>query len=192
MRTGNYLNAKECRLVVIKTYPGEYPQCQSDVKLFDSPSGVPGSLKGRKLTRIFNLLQPLLRQLFFPSSKTRDRGLGDIRTSRIKRKELWWPLKDGVTESAVLNILPCIHLHGNELANKSAKEAWTLHPSCLPIPLRNAKQFLRDKYRQKRICTLIELAVSLAWSCLLDGQRRAQFSVLPGVEGVTRFSHLRR
>ncbi|GFX16058.1 uncharacterized protein LOC103524116 [Trichonephila clavipes] len=34
-----------------------------------------------------------------------------------------------------------------------AKEASTLHPPCLSMPLRNDKRFLRDKFRQKRIST---------------------------------------
>ncbi|GFU52914.1 uncharacterized protein TNCV_1142211 [Trichonephila clavipes] len=62
-----------------------------------------------------------------------------------------------------------------------------LHPSCLPIPLRNAKQLLMDKYRQKRISPLKELDVGKSWSCLLDGQRLAQLSVLPQVEEVACF-----
>ncbi|GFW06667.1 hypothetical protein TNCV_3287681 [Trichonephila clavipes] len=55
------------------------------------------------------------------------------------------------------------------------------------MPLRNAKRLLRDKFRQKRISTLTDLAVGKSWSCLLDGQRRAQISALPRVEGVTCF-----
>ncbi|GFX05523.1 uncharacterized protein LOC103524116 [Trichonephila clavipes] len=39
-------------------------------------------------------------------------------------------------------------IHGNEQADL-AKEASTLHPSCLPMPLQNAKRFLRDRFRQK-------------------------------------------
>ncbi|GFT76554.1 uncharacterized protein LOC103524116 [Trichonephila clavipes] len=50
-------------------------------------------------------------------------------------------------------------IHGNEQADKLAKEASTLHPPCLPMPLRNAKRLLRDKLRQKRISTLTDLAV---------------------------------
>ncbi|GFW10792.1 hypothetical protein TNCV_4919111 [Trichonephila clavipes] len=46
------------------------------------------------------------------------------------------------------------------------------------MPFRNAKRLLRDKLRQKRISTLIDLAVGKPWSCLLDGQRRAQLSAL--------------
>ncbi|GFX52478.1 nitric oxide synthase, brain [Trichonephila clavipes] len=75
----------------------------------------------------------------------------------------------------------------NEQTDKLAKEASTLHPPCLPMPLRNAKRLLRDKLRQKRISTLTDLAVGKPWSCLLDGQRRAQLSVLSRVEGVTCF-----
>ncbi|GFX43799.1 uncharacterized protein LOC103524116 [Trichonephila clavipes] len=78
-------------------------------------------------------------------------------------------------------------IHGNEQADKLAKEASTLHPPCLPIPFRNAKRLLRDKLRQKRISTLTDLAVGKFWSCLLDGQRRAQLSALPRVEGVACF-----
>ncbi|GFX75478.1 hypothetical protein TNCV_522011 [Trichonephila clavipes] len=55
------------------------------------------------------------------------------------------------------------------------------------MPLRNAKRLLRDKFRQKRISMLTDLAVGKSWSRLLDGQRRAQLSALPRVEGVARF-----
>ncbi|GFS89350.1 putative gag-pol polyprotein [Trichonephila clavipes] len=55
------------------------------------------------------------------------------------------------------------------------------------MPLRNAKRLLRDKLRQKRISTLTDLAVGKPWSCLLDGQRRAQLSALSRVEGVACF-----
>ncbi|GFU61837.1 hypothetical protein TNCV_4564821 [Trichonephila clavipes] len=55
------------------------------------------------------------------------------------------------------------------------------------MPLRNAKRLLRDKLRQKRIFTLTDLAVGKSWSCLLDGQRRAQLSALSRVEGVACF-----
>ncbi|GFW17516.1 hypothetical protein TNCV_2650741 [Trichonephila clavipes] len=55
------------------------------------------------------------------------------------------------------------------------------------MPLRNAKRLLRDKLRQKRISTLTDLAVGKPWSCLLDGQRRAQLSALSRVEGVAYF-----
>ncbi|GFW80747.1 uncharacterized protein LOC103524116 [Trichonephila clavipes] len=78
-------------------------------------------------------------------------------------------------------------IHGNEQADKLAKEASTLHPPFHPMPLRNAKRLLRDKLRQKRISTLTDLAVGKPWSCLLDGQRRAQLSALPRVEGVACF-----
>ncbi|GFX92878.1 uncharacterized protein LOC103524116 [Trichonephila clavipes] len=37
-------------------------------------------------------------------------------------------------------------IHGNKQANKLAKEASTLHPPCLPMPLQNAKRLLRDKF----------------------------------------------
>ncbi|GFU40550.1 putative gag-pol polyprotein [Trichonephila clavipes] len=76
---------------------------------------------------------------------------------------------------------------GNEQADKLAKEASTLHPPCFPMPLRNAKRLLRDKLRQKRISTLTDLIVGKSWSCLLDGQRRAQLPALPRVEVVTCF-----
>ncbi|GFX10848.1 uncharacterized protein LOC103524116 [Trichonephila clavipes] len=78
-------------------------------------------------------------------------------------------------------------IHGNEQADKLAKEASTLHPSCLLMSLRNAKRLLRDKLRQKRISTFTDLAVGKPWSCLLDGQRRAQLSTLSRVEGVACF-----
>ncbi|GFT28928.1 gag-Pol polyprotein [Trichonephila clavipes] len=55
------------------------------------------------------------------------------------------------------------------------------------MPLRNAKRLFRDKLRQKRISTLTDLAVGKSWSCLLNGQRRAQLSALPRVEGVACF-----
>ncbi|GFW93153.1 uncharacterized protein LOC103524116 [Trichonephila clavipes] len=78
-------------------------------------------------------------------------------------------------------------IHGNEQADKVAKEASTLHPPCLPMPLRNANRLLRDKLRQKRISTLTDLDVGKFWSCLLDSQRRAQLSALSRVEGVACF-----
>ncbi|GFS93724.1 hypothetical protein TNCV_798491 [Trichonephila clavipes] len=55
------------------------------------------------------------------------------------------------------------------------------------MPLRNAKRLLRDKLRQKRISTLTDLAFGKPWSCLLDGQGRAQLSALSRVEGVACF-----
>ncbi|GFW07082.1 transposable element Tcb2 transposase [Trichonephila clavipes] len=78
-------------------------------------------------------------------------------------------------------------IHGNEQADKLAKEASTLYPPCLPMPLLNAKPLLKDKFRQKRISTLTDLAVGKSWSRLLDGQRRAQRFPLPRVEGVACF-----
>ncbi|GFX09878.1 uncharacterized protein LOC103524116 [Trichonephila clavipes] len=72
-------------------------------------------------------------------------------------------------------------IHRNEQADKLAKEASTLHPPCHPMPLRNAKRILRDKLRRKRISTLTDLAVGKPWSCLLNGQRRAQLSALSRV-----------
>ncbi|GFV44564.1 uncharacterized protein LOC103524116 [Trichonephila clavipes] len=75
-------------------------------------------------------------------------------------------------------------VHGNEQADKLAKEASSLNPPCLPMPLRNAKWLFRDKLLQKRFSTLTDLVVGKSWSCLLDGQRRAQLSALPRVEGV--------
>ncbi|GFU67006.1 uncharacterized protein LOC103524116 [Trichonephila clavipes] len=66
-------------------------------------------------------------------------------------------------------------IHGNEQANKLAKEASMLHPPCLLMPLRNA----RDRFRHIRISTLTDLAVGKSWSHLLDGQRHAQLSALP-------------
>ncbi|GFW65769.1 uncharacterized protein LOC103524116 [Trichonephila clavipes] len=45
----------------------------------------------------------------------------------------------------VLQWIPSLcGIHGNEQAEKLAKEASTLHPPCLPMPLRNAKGLLRD------------------------------------------------
>ncbi|GFW37174.1 uncharacterized protein LOC103524116 [Trichonephila clavipes] len=70
-------------------------------------------------------------------------------------------------------------IHGNEQANKLAKEASTLLPPCFPMHLRNAKRLLRDKFRQTRIFTLTDLAVGKSWSRLLDSQRRSQLSALP-------------
>ncbi|GFW69550.1 gag-Pol polyprotein [Trichonephila clavipes] len=55
------------------------------------------------------------------------------------------------------------------------------------MPLRNAKRLLRDKLRQKTIYSLTDQAVGKSWSCLLDGQRRAQLSALPRVEDVACF-----
>ncbi|GFU36323.1 uncharacterized protein LOC103524116 [Trichonephila clavipes] len=81
-------------------------------------------------------------------------------------------------------------IHENEQADKLAKEASTLHTPCLPMPLRNAKRFLRDKLRQKRISTLTDLAVGKPWSCLLDGQRRARLSALSRVEVPMTGEHL--
>ncbi|GFV02396.1 hypothetical protein TNCV_1023241 [Trichonephila clavipes] len=72
-------------------------------------------------------------------------------------------------------------IHGNEQANKLAKEALMLHPPCLLIPLRNAEQLITDKICQKRISALKELTDGKSWSRLLDGQRLAQLSVLPRV-----------
>ncbi|GFW84124.1 uncharacterized protein LOC103524116 [Trichonephila clavipes] len=46
--------------------------------------------------------------------------------------------------------------------------------------LRNAKRLLSDKFRQKRISTITDLAVDKSWSRLLDGQRRVSF--LPYLE----------
>ncbi|GFW99925.1 uncharacterized protein LOC103524116 [Trichonephila clavipes] len=79
-------------------------------------------------------------------------------------------------------------IYGNEQANKLAKEALMLHLPCLPMSLRNAKRLLRDKFRQKRISTLIDLAVGKSWSCLLNGQRRAQLSALLRVWHVSQSS----
>ncbi|GFW76489.1 uncharacterized protein TNCV_1582681 [Trichonephila clavipes] len=82
-------------------------------------------------------------------------------------------------EKVVLQWIPShCGIHGNEQADKLAKEALTLHSPCLPMPLRNAKRLLRDKLRQKRISTLTHLAIGKSWSCLLDGQRIAQLSAL--------------
>ncbi|GFY31189.1 hypothetical protein TNCV_751521 [Trichonephila clavipes] len=78
-------------------------------------------------------------------------------------------------------------IHGNEQADKLAKEALTLHPPCHPMPLRNAKRLLRDKLRQKRISTFTDLAVGKPWSYLLEDQRHAQLSALSRVEGVACF-----
>ncbi|GFW39369.1 hypothetical protein TNCV_1833521 [Trichonephila clavipes] len=55
------------------------------------------------------------------------------------------------------------------------------------MPLRNSKRLLRDKFRQKRISTLTDLAVGKSWSRLLNGQRHAQLSAHPRVEGVACF-----
>ncbi|GFT59261.1 hypothetical protein TNCV_3892041 [Trichonephila clavipes] len=55
------------------------------------------------------------------------------------------------------------------------------------MSLQNAKRLLRDKLQQKRISTLTDLAVGKPWSCLLDGQRRAQLSALSRLEGVACF-----
>ncbi|GFU50844.1 uncharacterized protein LOC103524116 [Trichonephila clavipes] len=70
-------------------------------------------------------------------------------------------------------------IHRNEKANKLAKEALTLHSPCFSMPLRNAKQPFRDKFRKKRISTLTDLDVRKFWSHVLNGQRHAQFSALP-------------
>ncbi|GFV71328.1 putative gag-pol polyprotein [Trichonephila clavipes] len=78
-------------------------------------------------------------------------------------------------------------IHRNEHADKLAKEASTLHSPCLPMPLRNAKRLPRNKFRQKRISTLTDLAVGKSWSRLFIGQRRTQLSALPSVEGVACF-----
>ncbi|GFV97964.1 uncharacterized protein LOC103524116 [Trichonephila clavipes] len=83
-------------------------------------------------------------------------------------------------------------IHGNEQADKLAKEASTLHPPCHPMPLRNVKQLLRDKLRQKRISTLTDLAAGKPWSCLLNGQSHAQLSALSRVEGVACFRIITR
>ncbi|GFU01937.1 hypothetical protein TNCV_1524261 [Trichonephila clavipes] len=65
------------------------------------------------------------------------------------------------------------------------KTSWQVHQkgfdtaSTLPTDSssKNAKRLLKDKFHQKRISSFTELAVSISWSCLLDGQRRAQLSV---------------
>ncbi|GFX98920.1 uncharacterized protein LOC103524116 [Trichonephila clavipes] len=78
-------------------------------------------------------------------------------------------------------------IHGNEQADKLAKEVLTLHPPCFPMPLQNTQRLLRDKFRQKRISTFTDLTVGKFWFHLLDGQKCAQFSALPRVEGVACF-----
>ncbi|GFV32074.1 uncharacterized protein LOC103524116 [Trichonephila clavipes] len=78
-------------------------------------------------------------------------------------------------------------IHANEQIEELTKDASTLHPPCLPMCLRNAKGLLWNKFRQKRISTLTDLAVSKSWSRLLDGQRCAQISALPRMEGVVCF-----
>ncbi|GFS68584.1 uncharacterized protein LOC103524116 [Trichonephila clavipes] len=50
-------------------------------------------------------------------------------------------------------------IHGNEKADKLAKEALMLYPSCLSMPLRNTKRLHSDKFQQKRIFTFTDLAV---------------------------------
>ncbi|GFW34591.1 hypothetical protein TNCV_952191 [Trichonephila clavipes] len=37
-------------------------------------------------------------------------------------------------------------IHVNEQADKLAKEVSVLHPPCIPMPLRNPKQLLRDNF----------------------------------------------
>ncbi|GFX06458.1 hypothetical protein TNCV_3016921 [Trichonephila clavipes] len=66
-------------------------------------------------------------------------------------------------------ILKNLLVPGNKQADKLAKEASTLPPPCLPIPLRNAKRLIKDKNHYKRISTLKELADSKSWSCLPVG-----------------------
>ncbi|GFW03481.1 hypothetical protein TNCV_3019931 [Trichonephila clavipes] len=39
-----------------------------------------------------------------------------------------------------------------------------------PMPLRNAKRLIRDKFRQKRISTLTDLGIGKPWSRLLDAK----------------------
>ncbi|XP_054716160.1 uncharacterized protein LOC129225673 [Uloborus diversus] len=78
-------------------------------------------------------------------------------------------------------------IHGNEQANLLAKDASTLNPPCLPIPLRNAKRHLRSNIRLKRISSLRGIASGKSWACLLEDQTRLQLSLLPRVEGVTSF-----
>ncbi|GFX19244.1 uncharacterized protein LOC103524116 [Trichonephila clavipes] len=93
-----------------------------------------------------------------------------------------------IGREVVLQWIPSYRdIHGNYQADKLAKEASTLHPPCLPMPLRNSNRLLRDKFRRKRISTLTKLAVGKSWSHLLDGQRRAHLSALPRVESVVCF-----
>ncbi|GFS99031.1 hypothetical protein TNCV_1890411 [Trichonephila clavipes] len=50
----------------------------------------------------------------------------------------------------------------------------------------------REKFRQKRISTLTDLAVGKSWSRLLDGQKCAQLFALSRVEGVAFFRIISR
>ncbi|GFV63159.1 hypothetical protein TNCV_3025881 [Trichonephila clavipes] len=76
---------------------------------------------------------------------------------------------------------------------KLAKEVSMLHPPCLPMPLRKDKAtFQRPISTEKGISTLKELAVSKSWSRLLDGQRRAQVSVIPRIGSVACFRDITR
>ncbi|GFS78982.1 uncharacterized protein LOC103524116 [Trichonephila clavipes] len=66
-------------------------------------------------------------------------------------------------------------IHGYEQANKLAKEASTLHPPCLPMP----SDFSGTNF-DRREFPLLDLAVVKSWSCLLDGQKHANFLSYPG------------
>ncbi|GFV78321.1 hypothetical protein TNCV_94811 [Trichonephila clavipes] len=74
----------------------------------------------------------------------------------------------------------------NKLTSWSKRLRCYIHLA-FPMPLRNVKRLLSDKFRQKRISTLTDLAVGKSWSRLLDGQRRAQISALSRVEDVACF-----
>ncbi|GFX29215.1 hydroxysteroid dehydrogenase-like protein 1 [Trichonephila clavipes] len=114
----------------------------------------------------------LRTQFFTPEERSFYNGSHPIAVFMEMNKPTNWPKR----------LRHCTPLSSN--ANKLAKAASTLHPSpCLP----NAKRLLRDKFQQKRVSTLTDLAVGKSWSCLLDGQRHAQLSVLPRVEDVACF-----
>ncbi|GFX77075.1 hypothetical protein TNCV_1072751 [Trichonephila clavipes] len=61
-----------------------------------------------------------------------------------------------------------------------------MHPLCLLMPLETPSDFSGTNFDRKEF-PLLDLTVGKSWSCLLDGQRRAQLSALPMVEGVACF-----
>ncbi|GFY11895.1 uncharacterized protein LOC103524116 [Trichonephila clavipes] len=75
-------------------------------------------------------------------------------------------------------ILSQFGIHGNEQAGQLVQEPSILHPQFL---LEMPRRLSGIKY------VIEEYPLVKSWSCLLDGQRRAQLSILLRVERVTCF-----